>query len=135
MSFRPEPIGGTGPAYPVEMLRHIYVTPFGGFSPDLQPGEIGIQAEALARNTRLQPSDHVTISKCQGPARIPLIHKELFRVVPIDAALRDAWNKSLHGEAVLPHEKPGEVTESVRLDLARGDELLINGVLARRVAS
>jgi hypothetical protein len=46
--------------------------------------------------------------------------------------MRDAWRKSLEGEAVLPHELPGQASESARLDLARGDELLINGVLARR---
>ena len=120
--------------YPVETLRHIYVTPFGGFSPDLQPGEIGIHAEALEANTDLQPwRDVVTISKAGGGARIPFILKTLFRVVPIDQAMRDAWAKTQQGEAVLPHEQPGERPDSARLDLARGDELLLNGVLARRL--
>lgn len=121
------------PEYPVQTLRHVYLTPFGGFSPDLGEGELGVRDEALEQNTELKADDLVTIGKVEGPARIPFILKQLFRVVPVDAAMRDAWRKSLRGEAVLPHEQPGEVSESVRLDLARGDDLLINGVLARRV--
>lgn len=126
--------GTPSPEYPVETLRYVYLTPFGGFSPDLQPGEIGINAEALARNTDLQPwRDVVTIRPAGRAAPIPYIMKCLFRVVPIDASMRDAWRRSLDGEAVLPHEQPGEASESARLDLAMGDELLINGVLARRL--
>ena len=136
MSFA-DPRWGPGPGspgYPLEMLRHVYLTPFGGFSPDLGGGEIGINASALERNTDLRPwRDTVTISKMAGRARIPFILKALFRVVPIDASMRDAWGKSRQGEAVLPHEPPGEPCESARLDLAKGDELLINGVLARRL--
>lgn len=131
-----DPRRGDGPAsppeYPVQTLRHVYLTPFGGFSPDLTEGEIGIQAEALESNTDLRPwRDVVTISKMAGSARIPFILKALFRVVPIDASMRDAWQKSLRGEAVLPHELPNVASESARLGLARGDELLINGVLSR----
>jgi hypothetical protein len=125
--------GVGAPEYPVETLRHVYVTPFGGFSPDLAPGEIGIHAEALERNTDLRPEDQVTITKVEGRARIPFILKQLFRVVPIDAGLRDAWGRTQMGEAVLPHEQPGVPAESARMDLAKGDELLINGVLARRL--
>ena len=121
-----------GPEYPVQTLRHIYITPFGGFSPDLGGGDLGLSVEAL-RRTDLRPEDLVTIGKVAGTARIPFILKQMFRVVPIDAGMRDAWAKSLRGEAVLPHEEPGVVSESVRLDLARGDDLLINGVLARRL--
>jgi len=134
---RPEPAADASrdegePPFPVETLRHVYVTPFGGFSPDLQPGDIGIRAEALARNTQLRPyEDEVTISKVAGPRRVPFILKFLFRVVPIDASMRDAWQRTVHGEAVLPHEQPGAPSESARIDLAMGDELVLNGVLAR----
>jgi hypothetical protein len=125
---------GSAPRFPIETLRHVYVTPFGGFSPDIQPGEVGVRAEALQRNTELQPwRDVVTIGKVEGTARIPFILKELFRVVPIDASMRDAWQRSLQGEAVLPPELPGEAPESARLDLAMGDDVLLNAVLARRV--
>jgi hypothetical protein len=120
-------------SFPVQTLRHIYVTPFGGFSPDLQPGEIGINAQALERNTDLEPwRDLVTIGKLERASRIPFILKQLFRVVPVDQQMRDAWRKTLEGEAVLPHERPGEREESVLLELARGDDLVINGVLAKR---
>lgn len=126
--------GAPSPEFPVETLRHVYRTPFGGFSPDLAPGEIGIHVEALERNTDLEPwRDVVTISKAEGASRIPFILKQLWRVVPIDAGMRDAWRKTLHGEAVLPHEVPGEAGDTVRMDLAHGDELLLNGVLARRL--
>lgn len=124
--------GVPAPEFPVQTLRHVYLTPFGGFSPDLVEGELGLSAGALAR-TELRPDDLVTIGKVDARARIPFILKQLFRVVPIDAAMRDAWAKAWRGEAVLPHEQPGAVADSARLDLARGDELLINGVLARRL--
>lgn len=129
-----DPRRGAVPDYPVETLRHIYLTPFGGFTPDLEQGEIGIHGEALRANTELEPwRDVVTIGKVEGTARIPFILKQLFRVVPIDASYRDAWRKTQQGEAVLPHERPGQPSDSARLDLAMGDEVLINGVLARRL--
>jgi hypothetical protein len=42
-----------GYIYPIERLRHWYVTPIGGQSKDLKPGEIGLNREALANNTDL----------------------------------------------------------------------------------
>lgn len=122
------------PEFPVETLRHVYVTPFGGFSPDLEEGELGIHREALEANTDLEPwRDVVTLTKLAASTRVPFIVRYLFRVVPVDEGMRDAWAKTQRGEAVLPHEQPGVPSESARLDLAKGDDLVLNAVLARRL--
>ena len=41
--------------YPVETLKHWYVTVVGGKSADLKPNQIGVNLEALAENTDIVP--------------------------------------------------------------------------------
>ena len=52
-----------GYPYPIETLKHWFVTPIGGQSKDLKPGQIGLNREALADNTDLVPyQDRVSLS-------------------------------------------------------------------------
>ena len=44
------------PPFPVETLRHWYVTPFGGHSDELSFYQIGLRAAAIAANTELVPA-------------------------------------------------------------------------------
>ncbi len=113
--------------YPIETLRHWYVTPIGGRSHELEPGELGMNKEAIVENTDLIPfEDRVLLSKLEGGSSRPLFTRKYFRVVPIDGTKPDALAKSLHGEAILPADD--KETVSLRV----GEMVVINSVLSRR---
>ncbi len=115
--------------YPVETLKHWYVTVVGGQSADLKPTQIGVNLKALAENTVIVPyKDTVLISKLEGRGT-PLFTKKYFTVVPLDKASPDALSKSPMGEVVFPAEdrkewflEPFEIGESV----------ILNNVLSQR---
>lgn len=115
--------------YPVEALRHWYLTPIGGQSPELEPGEIGLNREALAKNTHLVPfEDRVLISKLEGGKAKPIFTRRFFRVVPLDEASPEALSKSPKGEAILPLEERDTLSET----FAVGEIVVLNGVLSQR---
>src|SRR3989475_11469026 len=76
--------GNPAPTFPVETLRHWYVTPFGGMSPELEPFQVGINREALETNTSLDPSTHPVAVTVLGRAPQPLLLDRFFEVVPLD---------------------------------------------------
>jgi hypothetical protein len=121
-----------GYAYPIETLKHWYIAPIDGLSMDLDPGQIGLNREALADNTDLVPyQDRVSLSKMEGSGSRPLFIKKYFDVVPLDKACPDALSKSPNGEAVLPHQeikhKMG-IMETFKV----GEFVILNGVLSQR---
>lgn len=118
--------------YPVETLRHRYVTPFGGRSDDLQPGQVGIHAWALNQNTTLVPDqDAVLISIVGDGVPRPLFTQRPFQVVALDRTRPDGLQKSPHGEAVLPFQALGDEIRLPHLQPTHGQPLLLNGVTAR----
>jgi len=121
-----------GYAYPIETLKHWYVAPIGGLSMDLNPGQIGLNREALADNTDLVPyQDRVSLSKLDGSGSRPLFVKKYFEVVPIDKKCPDALSKSPNGEAVLPHEEVEHKNSCVE-PFQVGEFVILNGVLSQR---
>jgi len=120
-----------GPLYPQETLRHWYVTPVGGHSPELRLDQVGILAEALLRNTELRPGrDRVRIGVLGTNHARPVLLDGFFEVVPLDASRPDAHRKSPSGEAVLPEGH--EAVRARRTALEPGVDIVLNGVLARR---
>ena len=120
-----------GPPYPQEPLRHWYVTPLGGHSPDLSLYQVGILAEALRQNTELRPGrDRVRIGVLGRRHARPFLMDAVFDVVPLDERRPDAQRKSPGGEAVLP--EGNEVLRPRPDPLRPGDDLVLNGVLGRR---
>jgi hypothetical protein len=118
--------------YPVETLKHWYVTIVGGQSCDLKPTQIGVNKEALAENTNIVPyEDNVLISKLEGKG-MPLFTKKYFTVVPLDEASADASSKSPKGEVVLPVQdndrKHGNQIEQFKV----GKPVILNNVLSQR---
>src|SRR5256885_799560 len=94
--------GNPAPTFPVETLRHWYVTPFGGMSVELEPFQVGINREALETNTSLDPStDRVRVTVL-GRVRRPLVLDRFFEVVPLDERHPEALRRSPMGEAVFP---------------------------------
>ena len=121
-----------GYAYPIETLKHWYLAPIGGLSMDLNPGQIGLNREALADNTDLVPyQDRVSLSKLDGSGSRPLLLKKYFDVVPLDKACPDALSKSPNGEAVLPHQEVGH-KNSFTEPFQVGEFVILNGVLSQR---
>ncbi len=118
--------------YPLETLRHWYVTPFGGRSLDLSPGQVGINFLALDQNTDLVPNkDRVLISILgRGTAR-PLYSQTPFQVVALDSSTPDGLERSPQGEAVLPREDVWEIVKRPHLQPRKGEALLLNGVASK----
>jgi hypothetical protein len=119
-------------SFPLETLRHWYVTPFGGHSNELSFYQIGIRREALEANTELDPEvDRVRIGLLGQRNVRPYLLDHAFEVVPLDDRRPDALACSPHGEAVLP--EGDEVVRHPFPAPQRGDTILMNGVAAKRL--
>lgn len=118
--------------YPIETLKHWYITPLGGQSKDLKPGQVGLNREALAGNTDLVPyQDRVSISKLEGSGSVPLFAKKYFEVVPLDKSSPDALSRSPIGEAVFPCHEAGQ-KDDFTARFSVGEIIVLNGVLSQR---
>ncbi len=126
--FNPEALQAL--PYPVEPLRHWYVTPFGGVSLDLVAGQIGIHHRALEENTDLRPyKDRVFVT--EGTDGKPLVFKEFHTVIPLDEERPDALSKSTLGEAVLPPQDTAAHLLNAPPIPGKGTPLILNAVLCR----
>jgi len=122
--------GSPAPAFPVETLRHWYVTPFGGMSVELEPFQVGINREALETNTSLDPStDRVRVTVL-GRVRRPLLLDRFFEVVPLDERHPEALRRSPMGEAVFPE---GDDVFRPRDSPHAGDDVVISSVASQRL--
>ena len=122
--------GNPAPTFPVETLRHWYVTPFGGMSPELEPFQVGINREAVETNTSLDPStDRVRVTVL-GRVRRPLLLDRFFEVVPLDERHPEALRRSPMGEAVFPE---GDDVFRPRESPHPGDDVVISSVASQRL--
>lgn len=113
--------------YPIEMIRHWYVTPFGGRSRELKPGEVGINRVALERNTDLVPhQDRVTVGVLGQVRSRPLFMQRFFEVVALDEERPGALALSPQGQAVLPADE-WELVRRPYLQVSEGQSLVLNG--------
>jgi hypothetical protein len=127
---KPVDSGEPAPAFPVETLRHWYVTPFGGLSPELGLFQVGINREALEQNTSLDPAtDRVRVTVL-GKARRPILFDRFFEVVPLDARHPEALARSPMGEAVLPE---GDQVLRPRESPHPGDEVILSSAASQRL--
>ncbi|HKZ98850.1 MAG TPA: hypothetical protein VJ326_04590 [Thermoplasmata archaeon] len=111
-------------------MKHQYVTPFGGTSPDLALYQVGIRKEAIELNTSLDPSlDRVRVS-ILGRARLrPILFDRFYEIVALDERHPDAVARSPRGEVVFP-----EADEVLRQadPPQEGDDVVLNNVLSVR---
>lgn len=117
---------------PIEPVRNWYVTLFGGTSRELEPDQVGVNKEALQKNTDLTPYlDKVSIKRLEKNRAVPYFKRRFFEVIPLDEYMPDALSKSPNGEAVLPNE--AELVEGPRrMDLMdRYEPLILNSVLSK----
>jgi hypothetical protein len=130
VAWKPRSSGETAPSLPVETLRHWYLSVCGGWSPELAFSQIGINREALARNTSLRPErDRVRVAVV-GRLRRPYLLDHSFQVVPLDDARPKAAALSPGGEVVF-----AEGDDVLRFKDAPhlGEEVILNGVAAERL--
>ncbi|HKZ48508.1 MAG TPA: hypothetical protein VJ397_06955 [Thermoplasmata archaeon] len=90
--------------YPIETLRHWYVSPFGGHSSEIEEGQVGLNREAVAANTDIDVlHDRVSVGVLGESRDVrPAFLRERFEVVPLDAMRPEALELSPAGEVVLP---------------------------------
>ena len=120
------------PPYPIETIRFWYVSPFGGRSPELAADEVGVNGEALRRNTELESRDRISVGVSGDDPGRPWFFQRSFEVVPLDARLPQAAGLSPQGEVVLPE---GEFDFALRPDLQPrlGDAVVLKGTAAKRL--
>lgn len=130
MRHKPGAPGDTAPAFPVETLRDWYVTPFGGMSTELGLFQVGINREALERNTSLDPaSDRVRVTVL-GRLRRPILFDRFFEVVALDERHPGALRQSPMGEAVFPE---GDQVLRPRESPHPGDEVILSSAANQRL--
>jgi len=127
---KPGAPGDPAPAFPVETLRHWYVTPFGGMSTELGLFQVGINREALERNTSLDPSSDRVRVTVLGRMRRPILFDRFFEVVPLDERHPDALLCSPMGEAVFPE---GDQVLRPRDAPHPGDEVILSSAASQRL--
>jgi hypothetical protein len=127
---KPGTPGDPAPAFPVETLRHWYVTPFGGMSTELGLFQVGINREALERNTSLDPSNDRVRVTVLGRMRRPILFDRFFEVVPLDERHPEALRCSPMGEAVFPE---GDQVLRPRDAPHPGDEVILSSAASQRL--
>jgi len=127
---KPGSPGDPAPAFPVETLRHWYVTPFGGMSTELGLFQVGINREALERNTSLDPSNDRVRVTVLGRMRRPILFDRFFEVVPLDERHPEALRCSPMGEAVFPE---GDQVLRPREAPHPGDEVILSSAASQRL--
>lgn len=117
--------------FPIEALRHQYVTPYGGTSPDLGLLQVGIRREAIELNTSLDPElDRVRVSIVGRAHLRPILFDRFYEVVPLDERHPDAVERSPQGEVVFPE---GDAVLRRQEPPQIGDEVVLNNVLSSRL--
>jgi hypothetical protein len=116
--------------YPVETIRHWYVSPFGGRSEELDADQVGVNREALVQNTDLAPEDRVAVAVVGTNPPRPWFFEETLEVVPLDARTPQASGLSPHGEIVLPNP-PFDFVRRPHLQPAIGEAVVLKGAALR----
>jgi hypothetical protein len=61
--------------YPVETIKHWYVTVIGGQSAELKPNQVGVNMEALAENTDIIPNeDTIMITRDLQKSKVAIFY-------------------------------------------------------------
>ena len=118
--------------YPIETLRFWYVSPFGGRSLDLASDQVGLNRQALAKNTELDPEDRVAIGLPGSDPDRPWFFQEQFEIVPLDERHKAA-NLSPSGEVVLP-ERAYDFVRRPDLQPRVGDAVVLKATAAKQLA-
>ncbi len=115
--------------YPVEVVAETYLSRVGGFSEEIERGEIGINSKALEVNTSIIANVTVADLRFFGE-RKPYYLRRKFVIVGVDENM-DAYDLTRNGEVVLPEDIRDELAEIA--ESVEGREVIINTVESFRV--
>ncbi|WP_456327350.1 hypothetical protein [Archaeoglobus sp.] len=108
-------------AYPMEIATDMYVSKVGGFSPELEKNEIGINIEAIYSNTSIIANETYAKIRFLGESAKPFFFRKSYRVIGLEPNM-EGFECSQNGEVVF--------SESLAKTLGRyvGKEVIINTV-------
>lgn len=115
-------------AYPVEVVADIYLSKIGGFSPELDRNEIGINVRALETNTSIIANETYAKIRFFGERAYPYFFRRTFRIIGLEEHM-EGYELSRNGEVVLSEELEKEYGRFV------GKEVMINTVESMRMES
>ena len=118
--------------YPIETLRFWYVSPFGGRSEGLASDQVGLNRQALAQNTELEPNDRVAVGLPGNDPDRPWFFQEQFEIVPLDERHKAA-DLSPGGEVVLP-ERAYDFVRRPDLQPRLGEAVVLKATAAKQLA-
>lgn len=118
--------------YPIETIRYWYISPFGGRSRELTSDQVGLNREALTRNTELEPEDWVTVALVGNTPERPWFFQHRYEVVALDARKPGAGELSPRGEVVLP-QQAFDFVKRPHLQPRVGDAVVLKGTAAKRL--
>lgn len=105
--------------YPIEIATDLYVSKVGGFSPELDRNEIGINIDAIYSNTSIIANETYAKIRFLGERAKPYFFRRSYLVVGLEPNM-EGYECSQNGEVVLP--------ESMMEYGLIGKEVIINTV-------
>ncbi|HID43373.1 MAG TPA: hypothetical protein EYP30_06330 [Archaeoglobaceae archaeon] len=107
--------------YPQEIIADIYVSRIGGFSPELEKREAGINSKAIEMNTSIIADETYARLKFLDEKPYPFFLKKKYRIVGLEENM-EGYEESSNGEVVLSYDLKDELEQKV------GSEVIINTV-------
>ncbi|ADB57628.1 hypothetical protein [Archaeoglobus profundus] len=86
-------------AYPIEVATDLYVSKVGGFSPELEKNEIGINIDAIYSNTSIIANETYAKIRFLGERAKPFFFRESYRVIGLEPNM-EGFEYSQNGEVV-----------------------------------
>lgn len=114
---------------PFRAFRDRYVAAYAGLSYDLAPRAVGVHPGHLARVPELANRDVLVSSDAVKPA--PLSTRPAFRVVELNALMRDALGVAQHGVVFSVYDLDDPLAGRLIEQLAPGASLILNSALDR----
>ncbi len=112
--------------YPVEVLSDVYLSKIGGFSPEIDINEIGINSKALSMNTSIIANETVAVLRILDRKGKPYFLDKRFLIIGIEEWM-DCYELSSNGEVVLSSELEDDFSKF----LGRG--IIINTIESFRI--
>lgn len=116
-------------AGPFRAFRDRYVAPFAGLSYDLAPRAVGVHPDHLARVPELAGREVLVSHDTAKPS--PLSRRPAFRIVELNAMMRDALGAAQHGVVFSVFDLDDPAAGRLLAPLHPGDGVFLNSALER----
>jgi len=122
MEWRPSP-------GPFRAFRDRYVAPFGGLSYDLAPRAVGVHPEHLVHVPELNGREILVTADGLKPG--PLHQRPAFRIVELNAMMRDALGAAEHGVVFSVFDLEDPLAGRLLARFQPGESLFLNTAVER----